>query len=149
MLFVHHCGKDEARGARRTSALKAAVDTKLRLQIWGGAVLATVEKQRTMPKSAKFSFGTGPVPLGLDEDDEPYTTVKIVPKEAPAESAGTAAKGSRKEARRTALLAVLTTRRTSVRRIAASRSSRCWATSRTARSRVSRPAAGKRSCGIC
>ena len=43
---VHHCGKDEGRGARGHSSLKAAIDTEIYVTQKEGVISAEVTKQR-------------------------------------------------------------------------------------------------------
>jgi hypothetical protein len=59
ILIVHHCGKDETRGARGSSAIKAAVDTEIMLTnpTKGGFTLSvSKQKDHEHPKDKSFSF---------------------------------------------------------------------------------------------
>lgn len=50
VAVIHHCGKDEARGARGHSSLRAAVDTEIEISRADGETISTVRvtKQRDM-----------------------------------------------------------------------------------------------------
>jgi hypothetical protein len=60
--YVHHCGKDAARGARGHSLLRAATDTEI--EVASGAIKAT--KQRDMECGAEFGFALVDEMLGED-----------------------------------------------------------------------------------
>jgi hypothetical protein len=60
--YVHHCGKDAARGARGHSLLRAATDTEI--EVAAGAIKAT--KQRDMECGAEFGFALVDEMLGED-----------------------------------------------------------------------------------
>lgn len=74
VLFIHHSGKDQARGARGHSLLRAAVDTEIEV-VEGQDDLrtATIVKQREMKKGDSFSFTLKSVELGLNQRGEPVT----------------------------------------------------------------------------
>ncbi|SFQ13144.1 AAA domain-containing protein [Tranquillimonas alkanivorans] len=106
VLFVHHCGKDQSRGARGSSGLKGAVDTELRLQSGDdNVVVGTIDKQRTMPKTVCYSFGLQPVKLGEDEDGGDYTSVRVVEVDEPIPA--NAPEKPRPTSRRTVLVDLL------------------------------------------
>lgn len=59
ILIVHHCGKDETRGARGSSAIKAAVDTEIMLTNptkAGFTLSVSKQKDHEHPKDKSFSF---------------------------------------------------------------------------------------------
>jgi hypothetical protein len=71
VAWVHHCGKDEARGLRGHSCLRAAVDTEISITDKGGGVrLVTLEKQRDGESGLELSFRLLPVDLGPSEDPD-------------------------------------------------------------------------------
>ncbi|WP_372922986.1 AAA family ATPase [Roseovarius sp.] len=75
VMFVHHCGKDVARGARGHSSLRAAVDTEIELtQCDDGTRLARTTKQRDMPGGLEQSFTLEQVDLGRDSDGDAVTS---------------------------------------------------------------------------
>lgn len=68
VLYVHHCGKEEVRGARGHSSLRAAVDTELVVRDAETHRTLTVEKQRDGEAGEVFAFKLRPVDLGPSED---------------------------------------------------------------------------------
>ena len=70
VMIVHHSGKDASKGARGSSALRAAVDTEL--EIAGGAI--HVRKQRSYPSGYKIGFSLPVIVLGQDEDGDDITS---------------------------------------------------------------------------
>lgn len=82
VCFVHHSGKDEARGARGHSSLRAAVDTEIEISRADGADFSTVRvvKQREMSMDEDMFFGLEVVELGHNTYLEPVTScvVKVV-----------------------------------------------------------------------
>ena len=75
VMFIHHSGKDVARGARGHSALRAAVDTEIELSRGeDGTRLARTTKQRDMPGGAEHEFTLEEVALGRDSDGDPVTS---------------------------------------------------------------------------
>lgn len=87
--FVHHSGKDAAKGARGHSLLRAAIDTEIEITAPtdGAPRAATVVKQREMPKGDTFPFSLRVVDLGRNRRGKPVTSciVEIAEEEdAPA-----------------------------------------------------------------
>ena len=76
VLFVHHSGKDQAKGARGHSLLRAAVDTEIEVVAdeLGESKTATVVKQRELPKGVVIPFVLKVVDLGQNRHAEPVTT---------------------------------------------------------------------------
>lgn len=89
VLFIHHCGKDEARGARGHSSLVAAIDTEIEVVADDASPTktATVVKQRDMKKGDVFEFTLNVVEIAKNRHDEMVTTCVVVPN-------GTAAGGA-------------------------------------------------------
>lgn len=81
VLFIHHSGKDVAKGARGHSLLRAAVDTEIEVKTdhETGVKSAKVVKQREMSKGEAFSFALEVVELGQNRHGEPVTTCVVVP----------------------------------------------------------------------
>jgi hypothetical protein len=79
VLFIHHSGKDQAKGARGHSSLQAAVDTEIEVieDAEGGTRFATVVKQRELRKGDAFPFTLRVVELGLNRHGEPVTTCVV------------------------------------------------------------------------
>ncbi|MEY6431687.1 AAA family ATPase [Thioalkalicoccus limnaeus] len=73
--FVHHAGKDTARGARGWSGLRAATDTEIEVVARDGLHTATVTKQRDYGKDGEmFSYRLRVIELGIDPYGHPVTT---------------------------------------------------------------------------
>ncbi len=79
VLFVHHCGKDEAKGMRGHTSLLGAIDTEIEVSVdeTTGDRAASVEKQRDLPKGQKFGFRLDKVTLGQNEHGEDVTTCLV------------------------------------------------------------------------
>lgn len=83
VLFVHHSGKDQARGARGHSSLRAAVDTEIEVVAdEGDEKTATIVKQRDLKKGDVFGFRLDVAVLGRDRRNEEVTTCVVVPQDA-------------------------------------------------------------------
>lgn len=80
VLVVHHTGKDEDRGARGSSALRAAVDTEIHVSSEGEIIC---KKQRDMAIAETLYFGLRSVTLGMDEDGEAVTSAVVEVAEPP------------------------------------------------------------------
>lgn len=82
VVLVHHSGKDESRGARGWSGLKAAVDAEIevsRPDEEQPGRLARVTKQKDGESGQVFPFELAVVELGADEDGEPITSCVVRP----------------------------------------------------------------------
>ncbi len=79
VVLVHHMGKDESRGARGHSSLKAALDTEIEVSVKDKIHVATVTKQRDLPSGDQFPFKLQSVELGQDEDGDPVTSCIVEP----------------------------------------------------------------------
>lgn len=77
VLFIHHSGKDTAKGARGHSLLRAAVDTEIEVVADDGGHTATVVKQRELPKGQSFPFNLKVVEIGVNRHGEPVTTCLV------------------------------------------------------------------------
>lgn len=84
VMVIHHSGKDAERGARGSSALRAAVDTEI-------AVTAerqiTAPKQRDLAQAEPLFFDLRGVELGHDTYGDPVTSAIVVEADAPAKKA--------------------------------------------------------------
>lgn len=81
LLFVHHSGKDQAKGARGHSSLRAAIDTEIEVVASEtDDKAATVVKQRELPKGDVFGFTLKVVELGTNRHGEAVTTCIVAPK---------------------------------------------------------------------
>lgn len=79
VLLVHHCGKDEARGARGHSSLRAAVDTEIEVSRdeASGISTAFITKQRDLPKGEPMPYRLEVVTLGTDRRGGEITSCVI------------------------------------------------------------------------
>ena len=82
--YVHHCGKDAARGARGHSLLRAATDTEIEVTV--GALKVT--KQRDMEGGEAYGFTLTDIYIGDDPAGQPVRSAVVDWLDAPkAESA--------------------------------------------------------------
>jgi hypothetical protein len=95
IMFIHHSGKDQAKGARGHSSLQAAIDTEI--EIAHDAIAkrhtATVVKQRDLAKGDVFRFTLRAVELGCNRFGEPVTTCVVDASEASAAATQTGGHG--------------------------------------------------------
>ena len=91
LAWIHHSGKDEARGARGHSSLRAATDTEIEVTAEGHDRLAVITKQRDLPVEGEFPFRLESIELGINERGKPVTSA--VPVE-PIDDAPKRAKGA-------------------------------------------------------
>jgi hypothetical protein len=91
--FVHHSGKDQAKGARGHSSLRAATDTEIEIvrEEETDISVATVTKQRELEIDGQFAFSLKQVPLGQNKRGKEVTSCIVEVVEAP-ESSGKKAK---------------------------------------------------------
>jgi AAA domain len=91
VLYIHHCGKDTARGSRGHSSLKAATDTEIEVTRGAERVsIARVTRQRDMESEGSFGFKLDPMELGRNQRNKPVTSCVVTPADAPPEQTGTA-----------------------------------------------------------
>jgi hypothetical protein len=80
VMVIHHTGKDEDRGARGSSALRAAVDNEIQVTSeW--AILSRKQRDQEPPEPLHFKLRS--VTLGMDEDGEPVTSAVVDATDAP------------------------------------------------------------------
>jgi hypothetical protein len=79
--FIHHSGKDKARGARGHSSLRAAVDTEVEISRKEDADYSTVKvvKQRDMEKDDELNFKLKRVVLGHNRHNEEVSSCIVEP----------------------------------------------------------------------
>lgn len=82
VLIVHHSGKDQAAGARGSSALQAATDTEMEVKSEKRgekeARSVEVKKQREGKSGMLVPFGLNVIDLGKDEDGDEIDTCHVV-----------------------------------------------------------------------
>lgn len=83
VCLVHHSGKDEARGARGHSSLRAATDTEIEITREPEATSSNVRvaKQRDLEAADPFSFTLKSVPLGTNRRGKDVTSCVVLPAE--------------------------------------------------------------------
>jgi hypothetical protein len=70
VVLVHHTGKDLSKGARGSSALKAALDVEITISGDGKIRTAEVTKARDFETGFRLSFQIEKVSLGVNEDGD-------------------------------------------------------------------------------
>jgi KaiC/GvpD/RAD55 family RecA-like ATPase len=92
ILVVHHCGKDQSRGARGHSLLTAAVDTEVEVVRYDKIKVstATITKQRDGISGEQFAFRLRLVELGRNQDGDPVTSCVVEPADEAPRNGGTA-----------------------------------------------------------
>ena len=78
VAWIHHSGKDEAKGARGHSLLRAASDTEIEISAEGSARTARVTKQREMECTGEFPFTLKVVEVGVNSRSKPVTSCVVV-----------------------------------------------------------------------
>jgi hypothetical protein len=101
--FIHHAGKDPTKGARGSSALRAATDTEILIEGQTGTRTATVTKQRDLAIGEKCAFELRQVVLGTDADGDAITSCVVDDAATPMPPAITRIKGANKVTLFTAL----------------------------------------------
>jgi phage/plasmid primase-like uncharacterized protein len=82
MLIIHHNGKDQAKGARGWSGIRAHIDTEIEVMEKDGIRSATITKQRELPgKGEVIYFRLEVVEMGVTKFGKPATTCVAVPDE--------------------------------------------------------------------
>lgn len=81
ICFIHHSGKDKARGARGHSSLRAAVDTEIEISRMEGADYSNVKiaKQRDMERGEDSQFKLKMIELGKNRHGEAITSCVVEP----------------------------------------------------------------------
>jgi len=83
VLVVHHAGKDQTRGARGHSSLRAAMDVELELRKEGDIRVVEVTKQRDGADGIRIAFKLQDVEVSYDLDTcEPVFVPVVVPTSA-------------------------------------------------------------------
>jgi hypothetical protein len=103
VVLVHHSGKDDAKGARGWSGIRAAVQAELRVEMDGDRRRVTITKQRDGSSGTSYWFGLRTHVVGMDERNQPITSVSVV-SEGKVEKGETPAQDARAPAGRNALV---------------------------------------------
>jgi len=98
VLLVHHSGKDQAKGARGWSGIRAACDAELEVtrELTGRCIRLT--KSKDGEDGLEFGFDLDVVQLGVDEDLDPITSCVVVEAAVPPVGGVPARKMGRNEA---------------------------------------------------
>ena len=79
VLVIHHNGKDQAKGARGWSGIRAHIDTEIELVEKDGQRTATITKQRELPgKMTEIYFGLHVIKLGTTKWGDDATSCIVV-----------------------------------------------------------------------
>ena len=86
VCIVHHSGKDEARGARGHSSLRAATDTEIEIKRDPELTFSSVRvaKQRDLEAAEPFGFTLHRVPLGVNRRGKDVTSCVVLEAEQSA-----------------------------------------------------------------
>lgn len=100
VLLVHHSGKDQSRGARGWSGLKAAADAEIEVQRFPTGRVVRVSKQKDGEDGMAWGFELDVVPVDMDEDGDVVTSCVVREAELPAiQQVAAAGKGLSKQQR--------------------------------------------------
>lgn len=78
VCIVHHSGKDQAKGGRGHSSLRAATDTEIEITKTSDDIrTATVKKQKEGEDGERYLFSLKVVALGRDDEDEDITSCVV------------------------------------------------------------------------
>lgn len=110
VMFVHHSGKDSAKGSRGHSSLKAATDTEI--EVTGDSTTklhtATITKQRDLgSRGDEITATFRVVEMGRGQWDKPITTCVVEPTDRRAAVAQIPSKRAKGTALQTALITTL------------------------------------------
>lgn len=84
-LWIHHTGKDQAKGMRGWSGMRAAIDTEIEVKADDATGVRTLEitKQRDLPgKGTRLGFKLESVPMGFNRWGTERGSCVVVPTEA-------------------------------------------------------------------
>ncbi|CAB4147375.1 DNA primase/polymerase, bifunctional, N-terminal [uncultured Caudovirales phage] len=84
ITWIHHSGKDDAKGARGHSLLRAATDTEIEIVADGSSRCARVTKQREMEGGGEFPFTLRVVELAQNKRGKPVTSCVVDHDDGPA-----------------------------------------------------------------
>ena len=85
-LWIHHSGKDQAKGMRGWSGIRAAIDTEIEVTVdeATGVRTAEITKQRDLPgKGTRIGFRLESVHLGVNQWGTERTSCVVVSADAP------------------------------------------------------------------
>ena len=77
IMVIHHTGKDESKGARGSSALKAAIDTEIQISQDDGIIKGEIKKQRDGKTGQAMHFELREYEVDKDEDGDPINSCAL------------------------------------------------------------------------
>lgn len=77
LMWIHHAGKDDAKGARGHSSLRAATDTEIEISAEGGFRVARVTKQRDLEGGGEYPFTLKVVEIGANQRGKMLTSCVV------------------------------------------------------------------------
>jgi hypothetical protein len=77
LMWIHHSGKDQAKGARGHSSLRAATDTEIEVVAVSTSRTASVTKQRDMECTGTFTFSLKVIELGNNTRGKAVTSCVV------------------------------------------------------------------------
>jgi len=83
VILIHHSGKDQSKGARGWSGLRAAADAELEVVREGDSRMIRMTKSKDGEDGMKWGFKLDVVQLGLDEDLDPITSCVVTEVDLP------------------------------------------------------------------
>lgn len=97
VVYIHHSGKDTARGARGHSSLRAATDTEIEIsrEDIDAPSVAIAQKQREMEIGGEFWFKLERIELGTNRRNKPVASCVVTEVEKPSGQTGRDSKKSR------------------------------------------------------
>lgn len=91
-MWIHHCGKDAAKGGRGWSGIRAAIDTEIEVVEAKGQKIRSVEitKQRDIDgKGDRYGFTLLPVPIGMIQWGRVRSSCVVIESEPPNRAGNT------------------------------------------------------------
>lgn len=79
VLIIHHSGKDQDKGARGSSAFRAALDVEfnVRREGDGGALILSCTKMKDAEEPPRMAYDLYPVDLYIDDDGDQITSLVL------------------------------------------------------------------------
>jgi len=74
IVLIHHTGKDASKGARGSSALRAAADAEIEITRFEAERIAQITKLKNAEDGAEFGFRLAPVLVGQDAEGDDITS---------------------------------------------------------------------------
>lgn len=95
-MWIHHCGKDAAKGGRGWSGIRAAIDTEIEVVETKGQKVRSIEitKQRDIDgKGDRYGFYLQPISIGMSQWGKIRSSCVVVEAEPPNKVNGAARSG--------------------------------------------------------